>query len=402
MPGLEPYEHEFLARLRAIDSTVLTPVLLRLFGEYDSRRRRPALAAIESYLLRRHLCGMAPRSHGDLVGPLLKELVRAADPGTVVRDHLAARTGKSTWPSNDAVRNQARVRPIYVPGRGNGAVHLMLMLAEGRLHGDAAPVLPAEKLTIEHLLPQSWREEGWPIDESTPRTMAREQIDRATLMHTLGNLTLVTFEENQRLADRPWADKIALLPSSPLRLNQRLPATFGSAASIRGRGEFLADLICAALPGPESAPVAVPKQRTSVAEPAVVPDPLVGSDDIDVEAERADEPDPSDASEHALDTDEVEEVTGGPPPRVRRADPRGAARRRWTTDLCGDSNEGRGRQARGCGAGKLGEVPTGDMGGQRRTYDHKGRSASRDIEAPTPPTRARPLVILSCPSPSPR
>jgi Protein of unknown function DUF262/Protein of unknown function (DUF1524) len=308
--GLEPYENEFLARLRAIDSTVLTPVLLRLFGEYDARRRRPALAAIESYLLRRHVCGLAPRSHGDLVGPLLKQLVGAADPGTVVRDHLAARTGKSTWPSDDEVRKQARVRPIYFPGRGNGAVHLMLMLAEARLHGDAAPVLPAEKLTIEHLLPQSWREEGWPIDESTPRTMAQEQIDRAALMHTLGNLTLVTFEENQRLADKPWAEKITLLPSSPLRLNQHLPATFGSAASIRARGEFLADLICAALPGPDSAPVAVPKQRTSVAEPTVEPDPLVGFDDIDVdEAERADETDPSDASEQALDGDDVEEVT---------------------------------------------------------------------------------------------
>ncbi len=120
--GLEPYENEFLTRLRAIDSTVLTPVLLRLFGEYDATRRRPALAAIESYLLRRHICGLAPRSHGDLIGPLLKQLVRAADPGTVVRDHFAARTGKSTWPSDDDVRKQARVRPIYVPGRGNGAV----------------------------------------------------------------------------------------------------------------------------------------------------------------------------------------------------------------------------------------------------------------------------------------
>ena len=136
-------------------------------------------------------------------------------------------------------------------------------------------------------MPQSWREEGWPIDESTPRTMAQEQIDRATLMHTLGNLSLVTFEENQRLADKPWAEKIALLPSSPLRLNQNLPATFGSAASIRARSEFLADLICAALPGPDSAPVAVPKQRTAVPEPIVEPDPVVGADNIEDRRSRA-------------------------------------------------------------------------------------------------------------------
>ena len=308
--GLEPYESEFLSRLRAIDSTVLTPVLMRLFGEYDSMRRRPALAAIESYLLRRHLCGLAPRSHGDLVGPLVKQLIRGADPGTVVRDHLAARTGKSVWPSDDEVRKQARVRPIYVPGRGNGAVHLILMLAEGQLRGVAAPADFVEKLTIEHLLPQSWREEGWPINESTPRTMAQEQLDRSALMHTLGNLSLVTSEENQRLADKPWAEKIALLPSSPLRLNQHLPAAFGSAASIRARSEFLADLICAALPAPASVPVAVPRQRTAVLDPVVEAAPVIDAYTLDDDdPERADEPDPSDESEHALDGDDVAEVS---------------------------------------------------------------------------------------------
>ena len=308
--GLEPYEHEFLARLRAIDSTVLTPVLLRLFAEYDPIRRRPALAAIESYLLRRHLCGLAPRSHGDLVGPLLKQLVPGADPGAVVRGYLAARAGKSAWPSDEEVRRQARVRPVYVPGRGNSPVQLMLLLAEGQLRGDAPATDPAEKLTVEHLLPQSWGEEGWPIDEAAPRTMAQEQIDRSTLMHTLGNLTLVTFEENQRLANKPWADKIAMLPSSSLRLNQHLPASFGSASSIRARSEVLADLICAALPAPDAAPVAVPTQRTVVPERMVEPqtEPRVGDIDVD-DTEGVDEPDPIDESEHALDGDDVAEVT---------------------------------------------------------------------------------------------
>ncbi len=227
-----------------------------------------------------------------------------------MRDHLAARTGGSVWPSDDEVRRQARVRPIYVPGRGNGAVQLMLMLAEGQLRADTAPLDPAEKLTIEHLLPQSWREAGWPIDESTPRTMAQEQIDRATLMHTLGNLSLVTFEENQRLADKPWAEKIALLPASPLRLNQNLPAAFGSAASIRARSELLADLICAALPAPDSVPVAVPKQRTAAPEPIVEPDPVVEADNArNDDTDAADEPDSADESEHALDGDDVAELT---------------------------------------------------------------------------------------------
>jgi hypothetical protein len=61
------------------------------------------------------------------------------------------------------------------------------------------------------------------------------------------------------LADRPWAEKARLLVTSPLRLNQDPPARFGSAASIRARGENIAGLLCAALVPPPV--IEVPEQR---------------------------------------------------------------------------------------------------------------------------------------------
>ncbi len=63
--GLDPYESEFVDRLRIVESTVLTPVLLRLFGEFEPTQRRPALTVLESYLLRRELSGQErPRPRG--------------------------------------------------------------------------------------------------------------------------------------------------------------------------------------------------------------------------------------------------------------------------------------------------------------------------------------------------
>ncbi len=257
--GLEPYETEFLERLRVIDSTVFTPVLLYLFGEYDAERRRPALGVLESFLLRRHACGLSPASHGGLVPHLLRALTPDAEPGPALRDHLAAVTGKDRWPRDAEVLELAPRRSIYADRRTKPA-QMLLLLAERQLAGpDARVPVVSDDLTVEHLLPQGWRAEGWPIDERDSRQVSQEQRDRDSLVHTIGNLTVVPGALNRELADRPWAEKARLLVTSPFRLNQEAPANFGTAASIRARGESIAGLLCAALVAPPV--IAVPEQR---------------------------------------------------------------------------------------------------------------------------------------------
>jgi Protein of unknown function (DUF1524) len=63
-----------------------------------------------------------------------------------------------------------------------------------------------DKLTVEHLLPQKWQRyyplpEGGPVDE----------IERERLLHTFGNLTLLTTKLNSSVSNGPWrtADDLA-------------------------------------------------------------------------------------------------------------------------------------------------------------------------------------------------
>jgi hypothetical protein len=115
------------------------------------------------------------------------------------------------------------------------------------------------KLTIEHVMPQS-REDNWPVLEDDPN----EGAARHELVHTLGNLTLVTARLNPALGNMGWEDKKRWLGEhSLLRLTHgtllHAPPTATVddwAASwderrIRERGAYLASLALRIWPSPD-------------------------------------------------------------------------------------------------------------------------------------------------------
>jgi hypothetical protein len=96
-------------------------------------------------------------------------------------------------------------------------------------------LVQSENLTVEHLLPQSWVAH-WPLpdgqtgisedelavgDETTSQAKASRLRNR--VLHTIGNLTLITQPLNSAILNGPWQDKrSALLAASLLPLNLQL------------------------------------------------------------------------------------------------------------------------------------------------------------------------------------
>ena len=75
--------------------------------------------------------------------------------------------------------------------------------------------LPVD-VSIEHLLPQKWQEKAWPISNNE-----NAGAIRASLIHTIGNLTLVKQKLNLILSRRPWtAKRLYILEHSSFNLNR--------------------------------------------------------------------------------------------------------------------------------------------------------------------------------------
>jgi hypothetical protein len=67
-------------------------------------------------------------------------------------------------------------------------------------HGLGEERVPRGRFAIEHVMPRKWQN-YWPIQE------AGGEADRERILHTLGNLTLLTGKLNSKVSNGPWLGK---------------------------------------------------------------------------------------------------------------------------------------------------------------------------------------------------
>lgn len=224
--------------LNALDTKVMAPVFLWLTRfsaeQMPPEQQEKALGCIESWLVRRAMARVTTKDYNNVVIDMLKELVTAGPSvaGDTVETFLGSSSAESRfWPDNDRVSISLVTDPIY-NSMTRARVRMLLEALEdaSRTHlGEGQPA--PRKLTIEHVMPKSWKS-YWGSDVKGDPERARE---RDRLVHTLGNLSLVTGRLNPTLSNRPWTGIEAatyslgntgkrdyLLEHSDLKLNAQL------------------------------------------------------------------------------------------------------------------------------------------------------------------------------------
>jgi hypothetical protein len=207
--GLEGYEWAFVQRLGTLDTTTVIPVLLRIFHDADLVARRPILEALESYLLRRMICGLTTKNYNRLMLELVRRVGHDRLGAPVVVDFLAQQKVDSNyWPSDRDVLKALVAQPLYRAAAKRERLRMLLDLIDGSLQTQKTEYLvrDLDGLTVEHLMPQSWQRH-WPLRSVDEVGRARETKRRQELLHTLGNLTLTTNKLNAALSNGPWDGK---------------------------------------------------------------------------------------------------------------------------------------------------------------------------------------------------
>ena len=235
---------KFLERRSVMNVGVVTPLLLWLLSaDLSAAQLSNCLMAIESFLVRRVVCGYSARSYGDLFVGLIRKLADASagDVDRVVVSYLGGQTAQATlWPSDEELREKFVTAPLYqYLTRGRLRMVLEGIEAELRTNKAESQELPGN-LYIEHVMPQTWRP-NWPL----PMEVAEDEeaADRDRTIHTIGNLTLVNNRLNSSLSNAPWDKKRKTLADhSVLFLNKHLvnegPEVWDEAA-IKERAKWL-------------------------------------------------------------------------------------------------------------------------------------------------------------------
>ena len=271
----------FAYRTSVLESEVFKPVILWLLDPEQEPvpddQLLKSLEVLESWLVRRMLVRANTASYTQTAAELVTQLRKGnrSTAGDVVESFFANQTVVSRyWPDDDEVTQQLMILAAYTRLR-RGRLRMVLEAIEdhrrgwhGNKEGFGGERVARAKYHIEHVLPRKWQV-NWPLPT------ALSEVDRDRLVHTLGNLTLLTGKLNSKVSNSAWPTKrAALAEHDVLKLNSDLLAAAGdnwTEDQIRSRTQVMIASLLAIWPIPEGHKSAFakaeerPRQKVDVA-----------------------------------------------------------------------------------------------------------------------------------------
>lgn len=210
----------FAHNMRVLDSSTMTPVVLFL-GERlgtESDEFLASLQVLESYVVRRAVCGLTAKAYNRVFPGLVKKLSGMEKPtSAAVAQHLIGLAGGSTqnWPDDVEFGKAWLTGSTYKVLRSAKTKMLLEALelgARNTIHHETQ-ALSTVPLHVEHVLPVAWQEH-WPSPGDENAIIIRDQ-----LLHNVGNLTLLTERLNPALSNNGFDVKRPEITKSLLALN---------------------------------------------------------------------------------------------------------------------------------------------------------------------------------------
>lgn len=238
-PKKGDFLHPIATFLNRFDISTAYPLLLHIQDVGLSQAEWRAVSRVlESYLLRRAVCGLTTKNYNRVFLTLTRILRRDGTSVENIRKHLVELSGESTeWPTDSAFFAAWNTKHAYQTLQQIKIVHIFRCLSDTYVNTNSEEIDISCPLTVEHILPQNWIE-NWPLPDGSRGLTVFELWDkpqgdpqgdatrrRNAALQTFGNLTILTQALNSSVSNSEWKEKKpALLTASLLPINQQLHA----------------------------------------------------------------------------------------------------------------------------------------------------------------------------------
>ncbi len=223
--------------LNAFDISTAYPLLLFLLdAKIQKSEWEKIVAMLESYFVRRAVCGLSTKNYTRIVLAIIRALNRDGVTAANVSKQLSEQKGESSeWPSDQAFTSAWQGRNAYLTLNNPKMVYVMKRLSDAHLGKKNEQISIDSPLTVEHIMPQAWAAH-WPLRDGLQGCSEQElQLaapgdsraeatkTRDGLAQTFGNLTIMAQALNSSVSNGPWKEKRPeLMKWSLLPINQDL------------------------------------------------------------------------------------------------------------------------------------------------------------------------------------
>lgn len=236
-PKADDVLYELVTFLDAFDIRTAYPLLLFLLeSELSQEEWIKTSRALQSYLLRRAMCGLTTKNYNRVFLQLTRSLRERGASAAGIIEHLSAMSGDSTgWPDDETLKVSWLTRHAYQSLQQQKVVYVLRRLDESFRTNKQESIVISGPLTVEHIMPQNWIEH-WPLSDGSKGALGSELYslppddprgkntkERNALAQTLGNLTILTQGLNSSVSNSAWPVKRPeIMKSSLLSINQML------------------------------------------------------------------------------------------------------------------------------------------------------------------------------------
>lgn len=213
--------HGLAIFLEVFDVRTSYPLLLALLdARVDGQELADVALILESYLLRRAVCGLPTKNYNRVFLSLTRNIRREGASAAVLKQQLMTLTGDSgEWPTDAAFKERWRNGDAYHTLGSAKLGYVLKRVSDHMINAKMEDITIESPLTIEHLIPQSWQQH-WPlasgerglvddqladVADDDPRVAAT--LTRNAAVQTMGNLTIITQPLNSSNSNAGWAEK---------------------------------------------------------------------------------------------------------------------------------------------------------------------------------------------------
>jgi len=253
--------------LECFDIRTSYPFLLFLLeAELDEEQWHEVSIILESYFLRRAICGLTTKNYNKIFLSLTNSMRSKGASPESLRKILSNQYGESSeWPTDEKLKKEWMDCHAYSRLNNPKMVHVLWKLSNSYLNSKNERLSLEQSVSVEHLLPQSWIKH-WPLasgakglsgaelwEEEADQEIVSATRKRSSALQTFGNLTILTQPLNSSVKNKSWnIKKPEIMKSSLLPINQVLhDYEVWDEATIESRGKDLFQRVLKIWPGPD-------------------------------------------------------------------------------------------------------------------------------------------------------
>jgi hypothetical protein len=246
---------KFAFAMKSFDITTVYPLILGIMAKKpDELLFAGMLADIESFIVRRAVGGYTTKGYNKIFISILSNLNK----GEFSRDALQKilkdfKSDVSLWPNDNLFKNAWLSKSVYKYLPSSRIEYLLKKIEVEMRSRKSEEIEIKSDLTIEHVLPIDWYD-NWPLENGSDGVRFENRKDpdiglvnaelsekRDEMLHTLGNLTLLTSPLNSSISNQSFkVKKPEILKHSSLLMNRHfVESDSWSETTIMKRGEDL-------------------------------------------------------------------------------------------------------------------------------------------------------------------